>query len=113
VTDPELAGVTADAAPGGFDYDELARRLLVQLLRKLASGSVTAKDLATVDAPGALAERVGTLTEENARLREQLSKARRDLARERNRRASLSGELNRAEVVALERLLDGNEESAS
>jgi len=187
---PELAsaaaaaGVTAlpgatgtQAAGGGFDYDELARRLLVQVLRKLASAAVAGTDLATVDAAGAVAERVtdegvaddriaddraaadraaadrvaadrvqmesdverdarekmaaledsvaglerelatawtrhGTLTAENARLREQLSQAQRELTVERSRRAPLSGELNQAEVVVLERLLDGPGESA-
>ncbi|MBO0821937.1 MAG: hypothetical protein J2P26_13945, partial [Nocardiopsaceae bacterium] len=49
------ADLAAAGGPGGFDYDELARRLLVQVLRKLASGSGTRT--ATVDVPGALAER--------------------------------------------------------
>jgi hypothetical protein len=158
---PPPVAVGTPAAGGGFDYDELARRLLVQVLRKLASASVTDADLATVDAVGALAERTvddravddpavddravgdriqgeseaeraahektaalqetvaglerelatawtrhGSLTAENAKLREQLSQAQRDLALERTRRAPLSGELNQAEVVVLERLLD-------
>jgi hypothetical protein len=154
---PVTAG--ARVAGGGFDYDELARRLLVQVLRKLASASVSGTDFATVDAAGAVAERVadeagsgvaddrvaasaerdareklaalegtvaglerelatawtrhGTLTAENARLREQLSQAQRDLTIERSRRAPLSGELNQAEVVVLERLLDAPGESAA
>jgi hypothetical protein len=169
LADPETArAVTAPGVPafppavtsgaaGGFDYDELARRLLVQVLRKLASASVTDADLATVDAVGALAERTaddraaddqvlgeseaeradrekttvlqetvaglerelatawtrhGSLTAENAKLREQLSQAQRDLALERTRRAPLSGELNQAEVVVLERLLDTQGEGA-
>lgn len=151
--DPLPAAAESAGTSGGFDYDELARRLLVQVLRKLASASVTGADLATVDVPGALAEHVGderdgeeaaaeriarektaalqetvaglerelatawtrhgSLTEENARLREQLSQAQRDLARERSRRAPLSGELNQAEVVVLERLLDAPSGDAS
>jgi hypothetical protein len=180
------AGVTAfPGAPaptgGGFDYDELARRLLVQVLRKLASASVVspsagADSVATVDVAGAVAERGvaeesavegsasdigqgesvagepaadlvqgqsdgeraareqtaalektvadlerelatawtrhGSLTAENARLREQLSQTQRDLALELNRRTPLSGELNKAEVVVLERLLDAQNDGA-
>ena len=154
---PPAVAVGTSGAAGGFDYDELARRLLVQVLRKLASASVTDADLATVDAVGALAERTaddrpaddqvlgeseaeradrektavlqetvaglerelatawtrhGSLTAENAKLREQLSQAQRDLALERTRRAPLSGELNQAEVVVLERLLDTQGEGA-
>lgn len=91
---PEAVGLPAD---GGIDYDELARRLLVQVLRKLAS--VPDADIAAVDAPGALAE-------ENARLREQLSQTQRALELERARHSKLSSELNQAEVVLLEHLLD-------
>lgn len=44
--------------PTGFDYDELARRLLVQVVRRLAASSrpSAVAELATVDVPGALAE---------------------------------------------------------
>ena len=139
------AGVTAlpvatPAPGGGFDYDELARRLLVQVVRKLASASIADTDVAAVDAAGAVDERVantrekmaameetvaglerelatawtrhGTLTAENSRLREQLTQMQRDLAVERSRRAPLSGELNQAEVVVLERLLDAHGDNA-
>jgi hypothetical protein len=46
------------AASAGVDYDELARRLLVQVVRRLAATSLphAAVDLATVDVPGAVAE---------------------------------------------------------
>lgn len=146
-----------------FDYDELARRLLIQVVRRLAAGS--ADELGTTDALGALsapilpepataprtaaqpatqaeapgpeasgsAERTaleqtvaglerelatawtrhGTLTAENAKLREQLREAQRSLdrARERDRdRPSITNELNRAEVVLLERLLSPSRE---
>jgi hypothetical protein len=144
------------AASSGFDYDELARRLLVQVVRRLAATSADVGDLDTVDAASALAEptepspaseaetgsqdstlretaalqetvaglerelatawsRHGTLTAENARLREQLNQAQRDLALERTRRAQVTGELNQAEVVLLERLLtkSGDDQSAT
>ena len=112
-TGPTGSGLSAaalgrtPAGATGFDYDELARRLLVQVVRRLAAPSVhdLADDVATVDAQGALAETVGTLTAENARLRKQLREAQRDLARERTRRAPITSELNQAEVVVLERLV--------
>jgi hypothetical protein len=46
------------AASAGVDYDELARRLLVQVVRRLAATSRpnAVVDLATVDVPGAVAE---------------------------------------------------------
>lgn len=93
------AGLPEAGLPAGvgIDYDELARRLLVQVLRKL--GSVPDADIAAADAPGALAE-------ENARLREELTQTQRALAAERARRSPLSGELNQADVVVLEHLLN-------
>lgn len=123
----------AAAARDGFDYDELARRLLVQVVRRLAAASPD--EVAAVDAAGALSApdehateraalqetvvglerelatawtRHGTLTAENAKLREQLEEAQRNLERERNRRASVTGELNQAEVVLLERMLSSS-----
>ncbi len=46
------------AGPAALDYDELARRLLVQVVRRLAAGSRPGAPagLATVEAAGALAE---------------------------------------------------------
>ena len=35
-TGPAVAGLNLPAGPGGLDYDELARRLLVQVVRRLA-----------------------------------------------------------------------------
>jgi hypothetical protein len=35
-TGPAAAGLNLPAGPGGLDYDELARRLLVQVVRRLA-----------------------------------------------------------------------------
>jgi len=96
-------------APVEFDYDELARRLLVQVVRRLA---VTPADLqqtvAALELELATAwSRHGTLTAENVRLREELVRTQRDLdsARELNRKAAVSDELSDAEVVLLEGLL--------
>jgi hypothetical protein len=158
--------IPAAAAAPGFDYDELARRLLVQVIRRLSATSgapsVGAADVDDVDAPSAVAEhstaaehsdgrqsadletaaivavqetealrqtaalqetvaglerelatawtRHGSLTAENARLREQLQEAQRNLALERTRKATVTGELNQAEVVLLERLLHATPE---
>ncbi len=95
--------------PAGFDYDELARRLLVQVVRRLA---VTPADLqqtvAALELELATAwSRHGTLTAENVRLREELVRTQRDLdsARELTRKAAVSDELSEAEVVLLEGML--------
>ena len=121
----------------GFDYDELARRLLVQVVRRLAAAEPAAshQDRSAPDplasdplasdrlAPDwlALQETVtgleyelatawskhGKLAEENVRLREQLRAAQRSLAlaAERVRRLPASTDLDRSEVVLLQRLL--------
>ncbi len=151
---PEVAmavGVNGAVGPGevgsgigaaGFDYDELARRLLVQVVRRLAAAEPEASQLdrSAPDrrAPGrlgpdrlapdrlapdrlALQETVtgleyelatawtkhGKLAEENVRLREQLRAAQRSLAlaAERVRRLPVSTDLDRSEVVLLQRLL--------
>lgn len=113
----KAAGVAGEAAgPGDFDYDELARRLLVQVVRRLGAtptGPAAAADYAALTTleqatleqatleQAALAETVagleqelasartmhGTLTEENAQLREQLRAARRSLALAQERSA--------------------------
>jgi len=114
------------AAPGGFDYDELARRLLIQVVRRLAASPgdgprpAAAPDQSGLEQTVAGLERElasvwtkhGTLTAENLKLREQLREAQRslDLARERTRRLPITEELNRAEVVLLERLLSPGDE---
>ena len=136
----------------GFDYDELARRLLVQVVRRLAAAEPVAShqdrsapDRLTPDpsAPDPLASdplapdrlapdrlapdwlalqetvtgleyelatawsKHGKLAEENVRLREQLRAAQRSLAlaAERIRRLPASTDLDRSEVVFLQRLL--------
>ena len=89
--------------PGDFDYDELARRLLVQVARRISDqeepGAAWARRPDTSDE-----ER---LTEENIRLREQLRAAQRSLAlaAERVRRLPITSGLAGSEIVLLQRLL--------
>ena len=109
------AGALADGAaspaalPVGFDYDELARRLLIQVVRRLAATPAGLEQtVAGLERELATAwTRHGALTAENVRLREQLQEAQRDLAlaREQSHRLTVSDELDQAEVVMLERLL--------
>ena len=126
------AGPSAGAggAAGGFDYDELARRLLVQVVRRLAAtdggasglkGSAAAAGQPTASDPSVLQETVsslkyelatawtkhGKLAEENVRLREQLKAAQRSLAMaaEQARRLPTGTDLNSSEVMLLQRLL--------
>jgi len=110
------AGVD-EAGAGGFDYDELARRLLVQVVRHLAAAEPRAEQ----PDPSTLHETVtglehelasawtrhGKLAEENVKLREQLKAAQHSLAlaRERVRRLPVSADLDSNEVVQLQRLL--------
>ena len=132
------AGRTAPAGEGGgsylapdgqgdFDYDELARRLLVQVVRRLTSAPQERAPAGTGD--GAVEHTVagleqelasartmhGTLSAENARLREQLRAARRSLALAQDRASSrqMTTQLDAAEVGLLQRLLapSGNEGS--
>jgi len=132
----EVSGA-GEAGPGaaGFDYDELARRLLVQVVRRLAAAdpeedppksSPAPDQQALPDQPAppeqlALQETVsgleyelatawtkhGKLAEENVRLREQLKAAQRSLAlaAEQVRRLPAGTDLNDSEVVLLQRLL--------
>jgi hypothetical protein len=141
---PRMAGTPAGiragatAGPGvaggaGFDYDELARRLLVQVVRRLADAEAGTPDRsapgempAVTDQPAppdqlALQETVsgleyelatawtkhGKLAEENVRLREQLKAAQRSLAlaAEQVRRLPVGADLNDSEVIVLQRLL--------
>jgi hypothetical protein len=123
---PEVSGVgAAGSGAAGFDYDELARRLLVQVVRRLAAtdaeastpdGSASAEIPTGPDQPAppdqvALQETISgleyELAEENVRLREQLRAAQRSLAlaAEQVRRLPASADLNDSEVVVLLRLL--------
>jgi hypothetical protein len=119
----------ADPGMAGLDYDELARRLLVQVVRRLAATEPEEGPLEASPAPDqppppdqlALQETVngleyelatawtkhGKLAEENVRLREQLRVAQRSLAlaAEQVRRLPVSADLNDSEVVVLQRLL--------
>lgn len=127
------AGEAGPGTPGpgaaGFDYDELARRLLVQVVRRLAAVDPEADPPEASPAPDqpappdqlALQETVsgleyelatawtkhGKLAEENVRLREQLKAAQRSLAlaAEQVRRLPAGTDLNDSEVVLLQRLL--------
>jgi hypothetical protein len=119
-------GVAGGAAE--FDYDELARRLLVQVVRRLAAaGPESGPESGPLD-PAALRETVtglehelasawtkhGKLAEENVRLREQLTAAERSLAlaREQVRRLPVTSDLDSDEVVLLQRLLAPSPEGA-
>jgi len=125
---PAAADVDWPVGPGGLDYDELARRLLVQVVRRLAgpdSSRVPADPGAGAEldqpAAAALQETVASLeqklasattrqrrlAEENSRLREQLRAAEQSLAeaQERTSAEALAGRFDSAEVLLLERLL--------
>jgi hypothetical protein len=68
----------------GFDYDELARRLLAHVVEQLAATRGDGVGLDQMVAELASERtRQGTLSEENARLREQLRAAQESLARAR------------------------------
>jgi hypothetical protein len=115
------AGWAAVAA--SFDYDELARRLLVQVVRRLAGtedaepSSVALREtVAGLEYELASAwTKQGKLAEENARLREQLRAAERSLAlaRESLRRLPITEDLDSAEVDLLQRLLGPASDAAS
>jgi hypothetical protein len=122
-----IAGAGGIPAPGtaGFDYDELARRLLVQVVRRLGA---TDPEASQPD-PSELQQTVtgleyelatawtkhGKLAEENVRLREQLGAAQRSLAlaAERVRKLPVSTGLDSSEVVLLQRLLSAAEAADS
>jgi len=118
-----VAGPKAINGAAGFDYDELARRLLVQLVRRLAAAEpdVTTQPEDCGPQPSVLRATVtgleyelasawikqGELAEENVRLREELKAAQRSLAlaAERLGKAPITSDLNSNEVVVLQRLL--------
>ena len=102
---------SAGSAPGvadGFDYDELARRQLAQVVRRLAGSDPARSDPAGLEDELASAwTQHARLAEENARLREQLRAAERSLAlaRESLRRLPTHADLDGDEVLLLRRLL--------
>jgi hypothetical protein len=135
-TDEGVQGLVV-AAKGAedFDYDELARRLLVQVVRRLAASPATASSGAgpapraepAVTADGqpqkdtvasleqklvSAKSRQRRLSAENTKLREQLREAQHSLAlaHERSSRAGITDQLDSAEVVLLERLLSSARE---
>jgi hypothetical protein len=119
-----LAGTKMITGAAGFDYDELARRLLVQLVRRLAAAEpdATAPPEACEPHPSVVLRatvtgleyelasawiKQGELAEENVRLREELKAAQRSLAlaAERLGRVPITTDLDSNEVVVLQRLL--------
>jgi len=138
----EASGVGTGIGVAGFDYDELARRLLVQVIRRLAAAEPEASPPDRPDRPDlpdlpdrptsadqtALQETVsaleyelatawtkhGKLAEENVRLREQLRAAQRSLALAAERVRRLPGRtgLDSSEVVLLQRLLAAADEDS-
>lgn len=126
-------GALVSAGPGELDYDELARRLLVQVVHRLAAvpepgvteaaawvGNAEAQGRGTGAGGGdtglrqtvaSLEQKLASaqsrqrrLTAENAKLREQLRAAQQSLAQAQER-APAGGHLDTAEVRLLERLL--------
>jgi hypothetical protein len=123
-TDTAVPGGSQGDAHGDFDYDELARRLLVQVVRRLAAqptaddgqgtSAATQDDTTLAQTVAGLEQELasawtmhGTLTAENVKLREQLRAAQRSLAfaEDRANRHPITQHLDSAEVVLLERLL--------
>jgi hypothetical protein len=125
-----LAGIDVVGGAGGtagFDYDELARRLLIQVVRRLAATEpgagppgagalgagppgAGALGAGALGAGARLADawtEHGKLAAENVRLREQLEAARQalELAAERLRKLPITNDLDRSEIVLLQRLL--------
>jgi hypothetical protein len=113
-----LAGIgPIGAGTGGFDYDELARRLLVQVVRRLAAaepgtgapegGRRSASGRSASGRRASAWTEHSKLAEENVRLREQLEAARHslELAAERLRKLPITADLDRSEIVLLQQLL--------
>jgi hypothetical protein len=113
----------------GFDYDELARRLLIQVVRRLATAQDDGSPLESEEAGDAAqqqtvasletklasaASRQRKLTAENAKLRKQLQAAQQSLAQaeERAKAARVTGELGGSELQLLERLLSASRDQA-
>ncbi len=113
------AGPHAGAEPPGFDYDELARRLLAEIVRRLAGAEpagigADASSAALREAVAGLETELasawtkhGKLAEENARLRERLRAAEQSLAlaRESLSRPPVAANLPSAEMNSLQRPL--------
>jgi len=128
---PPAAAAAGGAPPAegaeDFDYDELARRLLIQVVQRLGTaparaatppedaepGEDAAGDPSLARAVAGLEHKLASvrskqrrLAEENARLREQLRAAQDSLAQAEERAAAqASARLDTAEATLLERLL--------
>jgi hypothetical protein len=125
---PVAAAESGAESAEEFDYDELARRLLLQVVQRLSTLPVEGPEPAEEAAPGegadsdvSLARAVAgleqklasvrsnqrRLTEENAQLREQLRAAQESLAQAQERAAAdpAAVRLDSAEIRLLERLL--------
>jgi hypothetical protein len=135
-TAPAVAGLDLPPALGGVDYDELARRLLVQVVRRLAgpdagrawaeplagaAGQPMSQETALQETVASLEQKLASATsgqrrlaEENTRLREQLRAAEQSLAEAQDRATAeaLAGRFDSAEVLLLERLLSPLREQA-
>lgn len=111
------AAPVAGPGAGEFDYDELARRLLVQVVQRLADTPPEPAHPEPVAGEAGLQQTVASLeqklasvqsrqrrlTAENAELREQLRATQESLARAQVQ--AQPGQLDTAEVRLLERLL--------
>ena len=116
-------GSAGFGSAAGFDYDELARRLLVQLVRRLAAAEPDATKAPQAGEPDPSVLRAtvtgleyelasawtkqGELAEENVRLREELKAAQCSLAlaAEQLGKMPIITDLDSNEVVVLQRLL--------
>jgi hypothetical protein len=125
-------GEMVEPGAAGFDYDELARRLLVQVVRRLAVSpgdpppGVTQEpadsdDTGLEQTVASLEQKLASvqsrqrrLTAENAKLRAQLQAAQESLAQaeERAGAAQISGQLGGPELQLLERLLSASRDQA-
>jgi hypothetical protein len=114
-----LAGMLGSGPAAGFDYDELARRLLAQVVRRLPGPDpgVTPDVAVLRDTVAGLEQELaeawakhGKLAEENVRLREELRAAEQSLAlaRESLRRMPVAADLDSTEVLLIQQLLAGD-----
>ena len=130
--DQAAAGLLLSTGTGELDYDELARRLLIQVVQRLAASPAGPEPAAPEpgehgatlqEAVASLGQELASvqsrqrrLTAENARLREQLRETQESLAQAQERAGA--SQLDTAEVLLLERLLSplreqrGNREEA-
>ena len=126
---PAVIGLPSVMVPA-FDYDELARRLLIQVIRRLATPPEGQEGVvADLERELTVArDRASSLTAENRKLREQLRQVQSSLDAARrtldaddvdsgmgegfNGSGPVAGELSDAEVVLLERLVSPVRDSA-